>query len=196
MALYGLAVCGGKSSRMGSDKSQLQYFGIPQAERVYNLLMRHCEKVFISCNAAQSAIFDKQKTLVDLPEYENIGPMASLLTAFQHYPDNDFLVVGCDYPFLTLKDLSDFISNLKDKSLAAAFYNNDGKYEPLLAWYAKETATLLLEKFQQNHYSLQRFLKEINAEKHLPESKEAMTSVDTPEEYAQVKAIMNVVNKD
>ena len=196
MALFGLAVCGWKSSRMGTDKSQLQYFEIPQAMHVYNLLTPFCEKVFVSCNAAQSGNLDKEKTLVDLPQYENIGPMAALLTAFQHYPDHDFLVVGCDYPFLTTKDLSAFISNIKNNSIAAAFHNNDGKYEPLLAWYAKETTPLLLQKFEHGKFSLQHFLKEIGAEKHFPESKEAMRSVDTPEEYEQVKAIINVLNKD
>ncbi|MCE7064330.1 molybdenum cofactor guanylyltransferase [Dyadobacter sp. CY326] len=194
MATIGLVVCGGKSIRMGTDKSQLQYFGIPQAEHVYNLLMPFCEKVFISCNKSQSEILNKQKILTDLPHYENIGPMASLLTAFDQHPGNDFLLIGCDYPFLTSQDILNFFSKTKRDSLAAAFYNDAGKYEPMLAWYAKETAPLLLKRFEEKHYSLQYFLQEIKAEKYIPESKEVMISVDTREDFERVKALINVDN--
>jgi molybdopterin-guanine dinucleotide biosynthesis protein A len=194
MALYGLAVCGGKSSRMGTDKSQLHYFGIPQADYVVNTLSTICQEVFISCNPAQSGIFANKKTLIDLPEYEAIGPMASLLTAFKTYPEADFLIAGCDYPFLSIEIFEDFLSTIQIDRLAAAFYNNAGKYEPLLAWYAKDAAPLLFERFADGHYSLQHFLREINAQKYIPKSEKVMISIDTPEDFVQVKASLNVDN--
>ncbi|WP_026628219.1 molybdenum cofactor guanylyltransferase [Dyadobacter alkalitolerans] len=192
MALYGLAVCGGKSLRMGTDKSQLQYFGIPQADRVVNLLSPLCDEVFLSCNRTQSAIFENKKTLADLPEYEDIGPMAALLSAFKTYPNTDFLIAGCDYPFLTANALSHFLSSIQKGAIAAAFYNSEEKYEPLLAWYAQDAAPLLLERFERGQHSLQHFLREINAEKYIPISEKVMLSVDSPEVYDQVKAALNV----
>ncbi|MCF2487099.1 molybdenum cofactor guanylyltransferase [Dyadobacter sp. CY347] len=192
MALYGLAVCGGKSLRMGTDKSQLQYFDIPQADRVVILLSPICTEVFLSCNPTQAAIFENNKIITDLPEYEDIGPMAALLSAFKTYPNADFLVAGCDYPFLTPDALTEFLSSIQTGSIAAAFYNADGKYEPLLAWYAKEAAPLLFERFERGHHSLQHFLREIHAEKYIPKSEKVMISVDTPEVYDQVKAALNV----
>ncbi|MCF2504409.1 molybdenum cofactor guanylyltransferase [Dyadobacter sp. CY107] len=195
MALYGLAVCGGKSSRMGSDKSQLHYFGIPQADRVLNILSPICDDVFLSCNSMQSAVFKNHKILADLPEYEDIGPMAALLSAFKTYPNADFLIAGCDYPYITTEVFQDFLSSVPKQSVAAAFYNADGKYEPFLAWYAKEAAPLLFDRFKNNHYSLQHFLREVNAEKYIPKSEKVMLSVDTPEVYEQVKAALNVDNE-
>lgn len=192
MALYGLAVCGGKSSRMGSDKSQLNYFGIPQAEHVLHLLSPVCEKSFLSCNSRQFEVFKNHKTINDFPEYENIGPMAALLSAFKAYPNADFLIAGCDYPFLTTEVLRDFLSSIPKDATAAAFYNPEGKYEPLIAWYSNQAAHLLFKHFIGGNHSLQQFLKEINAEKYIPESENVMRSVDTPEAYEQVQALLNV----
>ena len=55
---YGLVLCGGKSTRMGTDKSMLQYHSKPQRYYVYDLLFPLCEKVFISCNEQQSSTIE------------------------------------------------------------------------------------------------------------------------------------------
>ena len=81
--IYGLVICGGKSSRMGMDKSMLNYHGKPQCYHMYEMLSLVCEKVFISCNEEQAnKIIDGYQALIDLPCYSNTGPIAGLLTAF------------------------------------------------------------------------------------------------------------------
>ena len=75
--LHGLVVCGGQSTRMGMDKSQLQYHGVPQREWLYELLQPLCEDVYISCNAEQAAeIGDSYPTITDATIYRNIGPVS------------------------------------------------------------------------------------------------------------------------
>jgi hypothetical protein len=70
---YGLVVCGGNSSRMGSDKSMLIYYEKPQRYHVYQMLQPFCEKVFISCNEKQAtAIEDGYNILADDPSFKNI----------------------------------------------------------------------------------------------------------------------------
>ena len=44
----GLILAGGSSSRMGYDKSEIQYYGMPQYQRLNNLLLNHCDTVFLS----------------------------------------------------------------------------------------------------------------------------------------------------
>lgn len=183
--LYGLVVCGGQSTRMGTDKSLLDYHGKPQRYYVYEMLEWICDKVFISCNSNQyDTITAPYATLTDLPVYENIGPMAALLTAFDNYPEHDFLVVGCDYPYLTNKDLKEFIKSIQGEKIASAFYHQDNAlYEPLLAWYSQKSGTEIRRRFTEKQYSLQHFLRELNAEKYEPVRPKNIVSVDTPEEY-------------
>jgi len=186
--IYGLVVCGGRSSRMGTDKGLLVYHDRPQQYHVYEMLNTICDRVFLSCNKTQFAnILPGYAALEDDAEFANIGPMAALLTAFFHHPEKDFLIVGCDYPFLKKKTLQHFVDTLSKKSLAAAFYNTDHKYEPLLAWYSLASANILKNYFNCGKYSLQQFLNEEAAEKYRPEEPTAMKSVDTYDEFQRVK---------
>ena len=187
--LYGLVVCGGKSSRMGTDKSLINYHGKPQRYYVYEMLEWVCDKVFISCNRAQAtSIIAPYQMLADQPELENVGPMAALLTAFSTYPDKDFLVVGCDYPLVTTKDLKEFEKGLDREQMASAFYNEENNmYEPLLAYYSERSGNEIQRMYRDNQYSLQHFLKENNAKKYNPVRPKNVISVDTPEDFEMAK---------
>lgn len=50
--IYGLVLAGGKSNRMGKDKSRLHYHGQPHALFLYKLLSKFCEKTFLSVRDA------------------------------------------------------------------------------------------------------------------------------------------------
>jgi molybdopterin-guanine dinucleotide biosynthesis protein A len=191
MALYGLVICGGNSSRMGIDKSTLVYFDKPQHDHVHNLLALFCDKVVISCNQEQFVSMETpNEKISDVAEYAGHGPISGLLTAFHSFPEHDFLIAGCDYPFLNKEEWELFFAKTKRDSSAAAFYNQDGKYEPLLAWYSKDAGALLKQHLDQGEFSLQHFLKKYGAEKYLSKSERVVTSVDTPEEFERVKAIL------
>src|ERR1051325_6308775 len=117
--LFGLVVCGGKSNRMGEDKSLLNYYGIPQRYYLYEMLQPFCKKVFISCNRNQlKSISEKYNLIADDPLYENTGPMAALLTAFEKYGDASFLFIGCDYPLLKKEDLEKLVKARNENALA------------------------------------------------------------------------------
>lgn len=186
--VYGLVVCGGKSTRMGQDKSMLVYHGQPQRYHLYEMLGELCDRVFISCNKEQfSTIPDNFATIVDEPEYENIGPMASLLSAFKNYPEASFLLVGCDYPLISKNHLQQLLEVLNEVIFAASYFNKSTSYyEPLLAHYQNNIKSKLEFYFKQNNYSLQSLLLEVNANTIIPEDPLVITSVDTPYEYEKV----------
>lgn len=193
--LYGLVVCGGQSTRMGTDKSVIDYHGKPQRYYVYEMLEWICDKVFISCNSVQTnSIIAPYATLTDLPQYENIGPMAALLTAFNYFPGHDFLIVGCDYPYITTKDLKEFSRSVDQEKVASAFYNHESAmYEPLLGWYSQKSKNEIQRMYSDNEFSLQHFLKENEAGKHQPARPKNLVSVDTPEDCKLAKE--NIIRK-
>jgi molybdopterin-guanine dinucleotide biosynthesis protein A len=193
--LFGLVVCGGKSTRMGLDKSQLTYHGKPQSDYVYDMMSPFCEEVFLSCNRNQPWCTEsRRKVIVDLPEYENIGPMAALLSAFYHWPKHNWLVVGCDYPFMSGPVLEQFLKNIKTGTPATAFYNTANRYEPLLAYYESACGPLLTACFEKGAYALQSFLRDINAGKYYAEDEQVHRNVNTWEEYWQVRMFMEKQN--
>ena len=187
--LYGLVVCGGSSSRMGFDKSTIVYQEEAQWLYIHNMLATFCDQVLISCNAGQAYQFGAgHKILADADGYKYIGPMAAILTAFSKYPGNDFLVVGCDYPFVSGQDLRSFLQSSKDSRIAAAFYNvEENLYEPLLALYTSKAGPLLLSLFEQGRHSLQYFLRTVDACKYFPTEKKIIKSIDTREDLEWAK---------
>lgn len=189
--LFGLVVCGGKSSRMGVDKSMLDYFGKPQCYHVYETLSQYCEKVFISCNEQQADGIDHEyETLIDLNYYSDAGPMAGLLTALTSFSHNNFLVVGCDYPFLQKDDLADFLLLYRNEN-AAAFYNEEENiYEPVLAFYNHNVKRTLMDMFSIENYSLRDFLKTSNAAKYYPKDKKSIRSIDNLKDFTETKELL------
>ena len=188
MSLYGLVICGGESTRMGTDKSLLVYYQKPQYEHVADLLAPLCERVILCCNVEQFKTFRTgYPKLADLPHYVGAGPMSGLLSAFETFPGNDFLVAGCDYPYLTTSELANFLHHADKDLPTAAFYNESGFYEPLLGWYSRLAGNALFQAFENSSRSLQRFLEGQNAGKYRPQSANTMQSVDTMDEYRAVK---------
>ena len=95
-ALYGLVLAGGRSRRMGSDKAALQTDGETQLKRTVRLLNRHVDCVFVSTQADQSddpvrSGFDQ---IVDA--YDDLGPVAGILSAMDSGPEKSWLVLACD----------------------------------------------------------------------------------------------------
>ena len=182
----GVVVCGGASSRMGTDKSMLQYFEKPQRYHVYNMLVPFCEEVYISCNAAQVETIDTgYHFLADEECYNNTGPMAAVLSAFNNFPHQNILFIGCDYPYLTGIELTNF-SKLCKTEPVAFFNKKENMYEPLLAWYPASTAEPLNKMWKASRFSLQHFLKEANALKYYPQIANSIISINTHAAYLNV----------
>ena len=178
---HGLVVCGGQSTRMGRDKSLLDYHGIPQRYFLYRLLQPFCKKVFISCNTIQANnIVAGYEFITDHEKYANIGPMAAILSAFEAYPNDPFLVIGCDHPFIREEDIQQLLKGRDDGAAAVSFFNEEADvYEPLLSIYEKNMVVRLQENFHRQQYSLQSILKEVNSRKILPRNLSAIQSIDT-----------------
>ena len=191
--MYGLIACGGKSSRMGKDKSLLQYHDLPQVEHIKRCIAPFCEQIFVSIQEKQlQSHAGISPYLIDLPRYQHIGPMAALLTAFHHFPHQNFMLIGCDYPLLKPDDLKDFVLLIDaHPQWPVAFFNPERFYEPLLAYYPAKCASILQQNHRAGMNSLQSFLKEQQAIPFIPQNLNAMYSVDTTVQHEQVITLLS-----
>lgn len=194
--LYGIVLCGGKSSRMGTDKSLLNYHGVEQRYHLYGLLKPFCEQTFISYDPKSQVPDAAFHSISDLPVYSGKGPITGLLSAFALFPEKHMLLIGCDYPFLQAADISHFLSQIPSNAIAAAFYNyHDNCYEPVLAWYSSTAGILIAKYFDEGNTSLQKFLEKIGAYKVQPSDINVIRSIDTYEEYILAKEQMAIKHK-
>lgn len=179
--LTGIIACGGKSSRMGFDKSMIAYTGIPHAYYLYELLSHFCDDVYLSHNQTQN--FDNYyKQIPDLKEYVDRGPVTALLTAISSFPGNSIMLIGCDYAHITLKEIEMLVENRKLNSLAICFKNESGIHEPMPAIYECDSHFAILERFNNNKYSLREFLEYNSIVSLVPDNYRNLKSIDQPNE--------------
>jgi molybdopterin-guanine dinucleotide biosynthesis protein A len=131
--LKGLVLCGGFSTRMQEDKSNIQYHGMPQWQYLVTLLQSLLPEVYISCRPEQQAHFDGYPLLIpDSVPYG--GPSAGLLSAHAAQPGAAWLVIACDLPLLSHQSLELLLQSRDATKTATSFISpvNDLP-EPLLA---------------------------------------------------------------
>lgn len=127
--MKGLLLIGGKSSRMGSDKSELILRdGLTQKQRGTALLKSVCDEVFIStCKDT-----GEPNTIADA--FGPIGPLGAIASAQKADPDSAWLILACDLPLLE-KDQLEILIGSRSSSHDATYFSSasDGLPEPLCA---------------------------------------------------------------
>ena len=180
--LFGLVLAGGRSARMGRDKALLTYSnGRPQAVVVYEMLREFCGRVYLSVRTHRETLSEWPQ-LVD--RYEEIGPIAGILTALDEHREAAWLVVACDLPFLSRETLCQLLAARDPQKIATAFRSaHDGLPEPLCAIYEPAAQAQLLKFVAQGLHCPRKML--INSPVHLvePADRRALDNVNDPLEY-------------
>ncbi len=143
-ALYGLVLAGGRSKRMGRDKALLQHDGQSQLERMVTLLGHCVDRAFVSTSKDQADDPERRRFDQVVDRYQDIGPLAGILSAMDEFPEADWLVVACDLPNIDVATLRHLIENCSASQPFTAFISShDGLPEPLCAVYRAGTDTIL-----------------------------------------------------
>ncbi len=160
-SLNGLILTGGRSTRMGHDKSQLIYHGKPQREHLIDLLKPYCNAVFWSVNAEQAAEITTINQSIIVDAFDLVGPLNGILSAFQYDAIAAWLVVACDMPLLTARSLDALVNGRNSAKMATVFYDSDGQSpEPLLGIYEPAFGPILQQAQVNGAYSPRQLLRQ------------------------------------
>jgi len=193
--LVGVVLCGGESSRMGIDKCTIDYHGEPQWLFMAKMLGPLCHEVVVSCRKEQVNQF--KNSLTDLnrvsicPDQESFGgqgPMSGVISAFGRFPKYSLLVVGCDYPLLSIKDLEPLIQSRSNQADAVCYHLKAESLDiPFPAVYELSIASKLKTLFAEGDYSLRTALKTEKTVRLEPPNPDHLLSANTPEEVALMR---------
>lgn len=183
--INGLVLAGGRSRRMGSDKASLLLGGESQLERAVRLLAQYVGNTYVSARADQAddnvrARFDQ---IID--RYDEIGPVAGILSAMDSDPEASWLVVACDLPNLDGATIEYLLKNLSpDHPVTAYRSSRDDLPEPLCAIYRPE-ARAVIDGFVSDGVVCPRKML-INSETHLlvQPNPAALHNINSPEDLA------------
>lgn len=158
---YGLVLMGGRSMRMGQDKSSLDYHGQPQRDYLTELLASLCPAVFWSVNDNQTLELTPHQSQLITDRDPDAGPLGGILSALESYPAAAWLVVACDLPLLTRQTLTALLAGRDSHYPATAFW--DAKRsgpEPLVSLWEPTALPLLSAFFADGQRSPRRFLQQ------------------------------------
>ncbi|WP_347173325.1 NTP transferase domain-containing protein [Polaribacter uvawellassae] len=186
--IKGLVLVGGKSTRMGKDKSQLNYFGKPQKEHVKTLLENHKLETFFS---VQNSSRNKEEIH---DTFLNLGPFGGICSAFQKDPNSAWLVLATDVPFVNNK-LIKLLLEKRNSSKVATTIKGKGKefVEPLITIYEPKAYPILLQYLAQGYSCPRKML--INSDVEIVEvNDDFIRNVNTPEEFDLAKKEISVMS--
>ncbi len=171
--MIGLVLCGGKSSRMGTDKGMLMKDDCTWAEHMSSKLELLGLKTYVSINPQQfekyGQFFSSKALIPDKVDVK--GPLGGLLSAHQRYPKKDILVVPCDMVNLDASLLQRLLSIRRQIVQAEIYVYGHAEFtEPLCAIYAASGLGKLFSDYKSGNlfsFSVLRATKSLRTV-HLP----------------------------
>ena len=177
----GLVLVGGKSTRMGQDKSNLNYFGKPQKEVARELLENNNLETYYSVGKLSK----KEDEIHDA--FLNLGPFGGICSAFQKDPNAAWFVLATDVPFVNDKIIQLLLKHRNSSKVATAIKGKGKEFvEPLITIYEPKAYPILLQYLAQGYSCPRKML--INSDVEIVEiDDDFIRNINTSEEYEDAK---------
>jgi molybdenum cofactor guanylyltransferase len=157
--MTGVVLCGGESTRMGTDKGLLEIQSKTWAEVAETKLAALGIPVVISINTKQheqySKIFQPEKLIPDQTAIDVKGPLLGLLSLHQILPEEDLIVLACDMIDMKTKLLQQLLAKYNEGKHDAYIYSSGENYQPLCGIYKAGGLKKINEIYQKG--SLKRY---------------------------------------
>lgn len=126
-------LAGGKSSRMGQDKSLLPVNGAPLIRRIYEQLVNRFDEILISTNDPEKLAFLGARTVPD--RVPGKGPLMGIASAVEAARHERVFVTACDIPVVDLDTVTRMLVLAEDCDCVIPM--SSVGHEPLFAVYRK-----------------------------------------------------------
>ena len=179
--IKGLVLVGGKSTRMGSDKSELNYHGKSQKEFAKELLENNNFETYYSVQNKS----EKENEISD--KFLNLGPFGGICSAFQKDPNAAWLVLATDVPFVNDEVIKLLLQKRNSSKLATAIKGKSNQFvEPLITIYEPKAYSVLLQYLAQGYSCPRKVL--INSDVEIVEvDEDLIRNINTPDEFKAAK---------
>ncbi len=194
--ITGIILCGGKSSRMQTNKALLELGDKSVIEFVINKMKSVFSELILSANAIDDYSFLKLPIIQDA--YLSKGPLGGIHAALKYSKTEKNFIIGCDMPLITAELINYLININSDKAILLPKAN--GRTQQLCGIYSKSIISEI-----ENIFNLSEMDKSIKGSvheligmvptefidvEHLPFYNENMfLNMNSPAEYELIKNI-------
>jgi len=187
----GIVLAGGKSSRMGRDKTQLAVDGSRTfVERAVATVSRLADEVIV-VTAAEPYEQAGVRWARDI--YPGAGPLGGIYSGLRAGSMPYVLVVACDMPFLSMPLLRHMVQMPRDYDVLIP-RREDGRLEPLHAIYARACLEPIHALLEAGRYCIldlfemgrMHYLDEEELRRYDPQGR-SFFNINTPDELWQAR---------
>jgi molybdopterin-guanine dinucleotide biosynthesis protein A len=185
--LKSIVLAGGKSTRMGEDKTKLALHGQPQYQHMLEVATSVTSEGYISARAEQD--FTSNASVIT-DRFVGLGPFGAILSAFMHDPNAAWLVIAADLPMIDPSFLSELIEARDPSKVSTAFLNPvTGFADPLCTIYEPRAYPRLLHFLSRGVSCPRKML--INSDVKLiePSNAEKLFNLNTPEDLERFRSL-------
>lgn len=173
--ISGIILAGGKGIRLGRNKGMALLNGRHLIEYVIENLSSVCGEILISTNSDHCKKFG-YPLIPDI--IAGKGPMSGIHACLQASSNEDNIVVSVDTPFAGKEYFTHLLAN-KGNGTIAAPVDEQGRYEPLCAYYHKRAAVEMEGFLRSGQYQM------IKLFSHIP-----LTAINIPEEMHRANPML------
>ncbi|MBW7995717.1 MAG: NTP transferase domain-containing protein [Candidatus Glassbacteria bacterium] len=178
----GIILAGGKSRRMGKDKSQLPVRGKPLIEHVYNQLKPLFGQILISSGLPGQHCINGALTVPD--KFPGAGPVMGIMSCLEASACQLNFVAACDIPGIDYRLIRMMYNQAGDYDAVIPRWG-EAEYEPLFGFYRKS----LCGPFRLFIDSGGRKVREALAPHRVKyiriENERRLRNLNTPKDYAE-----------
>lgn len=175
---------GGKSSRMGEDKSLLPFggfdtltqFQLAKASKIF-------KKVYISCK--DSSKFDFEAEFIhDIETTSTYAPTLGIISVFQTIEADSFFALSVDTPLITKEIILKLLDkDSKSKTAQVSVARTKQGLQPMCAIYHRSIYGNLLKMIENDNHKLGYLLKSVKTLHVDFDNEDAFLNINNPHEY-------------
>jgi molybdopterin-guanine dinucleotide biosynthesis protein A len=154
-------LCGGKSSRMQSEKGLVLYKKKAFIEHIIEAVLPISNNIQLITNG-NNYDYLKYNTVKD--RIINKGPIGGIYTALANSEMELNLILSCDIPLISTEILLELIANHKS-NFDATVFEDSNRIHPLIGIYSKNCLTILKEAIDENDLKMMHLLSKISLQK-------------------------------
>ncbi|MCX7695472.1 MAG: molybdenum cofactor guanylyltransferase [Caloramator sp.] len=153
-------LCGGKSSRVGFDKSKIIINNKLLIEYTAERLNTVFDDIVFITND-KTKFNTKYRVVEDV--VKDCGPIGAIYTALLNSKSQYVFVVGCDMPFINLGYVKYLIGVLEKKEAECLITKKGGYFEPLYSFYSIDIKERLREAIDRGSFKIMDVVKDLRA---------------------------------
>ncbi len=177
--ITGVVLAGGESSRMGEEKSLMQFKEQKLIEFSITALKPYCSEILISSSKNIHQTFS-YRIIAD--EYHKIGPIAGIHSALRNSHTDFIIILPCDSPMVKSQFVEYLLSQIgeNDKVIVPQYQSNK---EPLFAIYHKSILPVIELQIKNQDYRLTHILDKVNAKVIEVTDRSCFVNINTPQDF-------------